>query len=73
MTTGCQHTCAVRTTGAATCWGYDLQGQLGNGATSRFATPMTVAGVSTATAVDPGYDHTCALLAEGTVRCWGFN
>src|SRR3954454_2188590 len=33
--------------------------------------PVSVAGVSGATAVAAGGDHTCALINDGTVRCWG--
>ncbi|MEF2985626.1 RCC1 domain-containing protein, partial [Pseudomonas aeruginosa] len=33
--------------------------------------PVTVTGITTATAVAAGYEHTCALLADETIRCWG--
>src|SRR4051812_23745837 len=35
--------------------------------------PVYVTGISTATAVSPGFWHSCALLASGTVQCWGDN
>src|SRR2546430_10538083 len=37
------------------------------------ATPVTVTGITAATAVTGGGFHTCALLQDGSVRCWGQN
>ncbi|MEO1059332.1 MAG: hypothetical protein AAFY28_20700, partial [Actinomycetota bacterium] len=69
------HTCAVLNTGAATCWGNDAFGQLGNGpGADNVATPTgTVAlpGGASATAVSLGLRHSCALLAGGDITCWG--
>jgi alpha-tubulin suppressor-like RCC1 family protein len=36
-------------------------------------TPVTVTGISTATAVAAGGNHICTLLSDGTVKCWGHN
>ena len=57
------------------CWGENREGQLGNGTTANPGTaqPVTVSGISGATAVTTGAYHTCALLGNGTVRCWGRN
>jgi alpha-tubulin suppressor-like RCC1 family protein len=42
---GDYHTCAFRTNnGEARCWGYALQGQLGNGSTQNNPSPSAVAG-----------------------------
>ncbi len=68
------HTCARLTIGTVQCWGYGYFGQLGNGIfTSSTTTPVTVIGITTATAVAAGIYHSCALLTGGTVNCWGFN
>jgi alpha-tubulin suppressor-like RCC1 family protein len=46
---------------------------LGDGTLTMRKTPVTVSGLTTATAIAAGGAHTCARLASGAVRCWGFN
>jgi alpha-tubulin suppressor-like RCC1 family protein len=69
------HTCALLSNATLKCWGENREGQLGNGTTANPGTaqPVTVSGISGATAVATGAYHTCALLNTGTVRCWGRN
>ncbi len=69
---GSGHTCVVTTTGAVTCWGWNLFGQLGDGSAIDSPTPIHVAGLSSGVAaVSAGAYHTCALTNAGAVRCWG--
>lgn len=68
---GTLHTCAVLTTGHVRCWGYNGEGQLGNGTGVGGAIPSDVLGLTSAIEVVAGYGHSCALLRDGTVRCWG--
>jgi hypothetical protein len=74
---GDNHSCAVLTSGAVKCWGYNRYGQLGNGtatgATAANPTPVDVSGITTAVAITAGGSHTCALLTTGGVQCWGWN
>lgn len=66
-----EHACAVLATGSVVCWGYNGQGQLGNGTTTSSSVPVAVAGITTAVSVAAAGGATCALLADHTVRCWG--
>jgi alpha-tubulin suppressor-like RCC1 family protein len=64
--------CAVLSTHQVKCWGYGLDGELGNGATANFTVPVLVKNLSTAVAVigtDYGF---CAVLSTGHVDCWGY-
>jgi alpha-tubulin suppressor-like RCC1 family protein len=66
--------CAVTDVGAVKCWGWNANGQLGDGTTTNRSTPVAVQGLSTGVvAVDLSNQHACALLASGAVRCWGSN
>jgi alpha-tubulin suppressor-like RCC1 family protein len=66
------HACALISGGTIKCWGDDEAGELGNGrVTDDEFTPVTVQGISTATAVAAGGFSTCALITNGTVECWG--
>lgn len=70
------HTCAVLADGTVRCWGAlnaNNVGHLGDGTTNGSANPVTVSGITSATAIAAGASHTCALLAGGTVKCWGFD
>lgn len=43
-TGGAEHSCALLTTGGLDCWGYGVDGELGNGANAIASTPVTVTG-----------------------------
>jgi len=73
---GYSNTCAIAG-GAAYCWGYNPEGQLGNGNITNSNVPVAVstAGVmngKTVTAISAGGPITCAL-ASGDIFCWGRN
>ncbi len=65
--------CAVRSSGAAVCWGSNDTGQLGMGVQTEdmSMTPLPVSGLTNVTAIAVGSGHACALLATGNVECWG--
>jgi|HubBroStandDraft_3_1064219.scaffolds.fasta_scaffold00221_9 alpha-tubulin suppressor-like RCC1 family protein len=70
--------CALGSTGAAYCWGYNASGQLGNSSTTSSSVPVAVtttgvlSGV-TLTQVTPGASFTCALGSAGAAYCWGLD
>ncbi|MGH7628198.1 MAG: Ig-like domain-containing protein, partial [Gemmatimonadales bacterium] len=73
------HTCGVSPRGAASCWGRNDLGQLGDGTTLTRLSPSPVAppvGQSTPlafTALSLGVFHTCGLTPSGVIYCWGAN
>jgi alpha-tubulin suppressor-like RCC1 family protein len=71
---GAYHTCAlVSGGGGIDCWGYNYDGELGNGTTKNISTkPVAVSGIASASEVRAGGYHTCALLS-GSIDCWGYN
>jgi len=74
ITAGDSHTCALMLDGSIRCWGYNGNGQLGDGTTSQRNTPVTVQANGKAfIAVAAGLGHTCALTEQHQVQCWGAN
>ena len=66
--------CALTTSGGVKCWGYGLNGELGNGVKTNNPNPVTAIGLGRSTAaVSVGGSHACALVAGGAVKCWGAN
>ena len=74
LAAGGGHVCALMATGGLKCWGYNGNGQLGDGTQASSNVPVSVVGLPTgASTVTGGGDHTCASVLDGTVYCWGFN
>lgn len=66
--------CALTTGGGVQCWGYNGNGQLGDGTRTTRKNPVDVFGLTSGvSAIAAGWDHTCALLNTGGVKCWGQN
>lgn len=80
ISAGNAYACAVDTTGAAYCWGFGHNGELGNGGSTSSSVPVSVdasgvlagkklVGIS---ASELG-GSTCAVDAGGSAYCWGEN
>ena len=63
--------CALTAAGAAYCWGFNSQGELGGGDTLEPAAPTPVAGGLRFKLVSVGGLHTCGLTTAGAAYCWG--
>ena len=59
ISSGQDHTCALREDGMAMCWGLDNFGQASPPEDERLAT------------IDSGALHSCGLRVDGSVVCWG--
>ncbi len=78
LSAGGDHTLALASDGTVHAWGYNGNGQLGNGTNTNSNLPMAVdmAGVltgKTVTAISAGGNHSVALTSEGKVYAWGAN
>jgi len=70
---GFAHSCAQGTDGTVWCWGYNSNGQLGDGTLVDENTPVQVTGLARAARITAGGTSSCAVLTDGSARCWGAN
>ena len=74
LAAGRSHACGVLGSGNVVCWGFNGEGQIGNGETaSEAVAPTVVDGLDDITDVAVGLRHSCALGSDGNVHCWGNN
>lgn len=68
---GAHHTCALTEAGGVKCWGWNGNGQLGDGTTTDHLTPVRL-NLRQVEAIAAGPGHTCASTAKAGL-CWGDN
>jgi alpha-tubulin suppressor-like RCC1 family protein len=85
VSAGARHTCGVTTSNLTYCWGYNANGQLGNGTDTGPETcldnvpcstrPVRVVGGILFRAVSAGgtRSHTCGVTPANVAYCWGSN
>jgi alpha-tubulin suppressor-like RCC1 family protein len=71
-------TCAIDDTtnsahGGVYCWGWNNNGQLGNGSMNNTETPTLTSPALDVTRVYAGVLHACAVDGSGNAWCWGYN
>ncbi len=72
IASGASHSCALTGAGGVLCWGYNRNGQLGDGTDTHRNILVGVTGLSSGvTAIVAGGFRSCAFLEAGGVKCWG--
>jgi alpha-tubulin suppressor-like RCC1 family protein len=70
---GAAHTCGITGGGKAYCWGYNVNGQAGDGTPNTvLPAPKAVAGGLSFTELTGRANSTCGL-SGGSLYCWGYN
>ncbi|WPB80036.1 RCC1 repeat-containing protein [Archangium violaceum] len=72
MVSGGSHSAAILEDGSVWAWGYNSQGQLGDGTNTARSTPTKVPGIS-GTLVGAGSSYTLVQKTDGTIWAWGHN
>jgi len=70
---GSEFNLALKSNGTVWAWGYNGDGQLGNGTFDGTNVPMKVSNLSGIKAIAAGEYHSLALKEDGMVRTWGAN
>jgi alpha-tubulin suppressor-like RCC1 family protein len=78
VSAGFVHSCTVTNKGNAYCWGFGVNGRLGNNTPVNSTTPVRVLSPQTDgkavlfASISAGGLHTCGTSTSGVVYCWGF-
>jgi alpha-tubulin suppressor-like RCC1 family protein len=69
---GRNHVLAARADGSVWAWGFNRDGQLGDGTTEHQFSPVQVLGIGSVIQVAGGGYHSLALKADGSLWSWGY-
>jgi alpha-tubulin suppressor-like RCC1 family protein len=67
------HSLAITPAGALYSWGYNSNGQLGDGTTTQRNVPVLLNGFTQVSRFAAGGSHTLAVKTDGTLWAWGLN
>ncbi len=70
---GLYHSLALKSDGTVWVWGYNGDGELGNGTNANSSVPSQLAGLTGVVAIASGGETSLALKSNGTVWAWGMN
>ncbi|MDD3179012.1 MAG: fibronectin type III domain-containing protein [Opitutaceae bacterium] len=73
MAAGGYHTVALQSNGTVWTWGYNYNGQLGDGTTTSRSTPVQVRWLAVVAAVTAGASHIVTVKNDRMVWTWGKN
>jgi len=73
ISTGNSHSLALKNDGTVWAWGWNINGQLGDGTTTQRTTPVQVSTLTSVTDISAGGGHNLAIKNDGTVWAWGAN
>ena len=69
---GYSHTCALLDDATVKCWGVNVAGELGTGASGATQdSPVVASEFTTVSNISLGGNTTCAILSDGTAKCVG--
>jgi alpha-tubulin suppressor-like RCC1 family protein len=71
ISAGFRTTCALDANGRAYCWGFNEDGQVGDGTTTNRSAPTPVLGGYVFREVQSGGSISCGITTDGQTMCWG--
>src|SRR5690606_33513309 len=76
VATGRSSTCGLTVSGAAYCWGANLNFGLGDGTNTDRLVPVavdtsTMSGAKTFSKIAVGNEYACGIATDGITYCWG--
>jgi alpha-tubulin suppressor-like RCC1 family protein len=70
---GDNHGCGLNAAGAAFCWGWGFDGELGDGPSTSSGTLRPAAAGMIFRSIHAFHDASCGITTAGELRCWGGN